>query len=257
MAATLDQIKELRELTGVSMMACKKALDESDGNIEKAIEILRKKGESKALDRAGRSTSQGVVSVKIDGGKAAMVSLLCETDFVARGDGFIALGESITEKLFKGEIGVTDKELSEVKDAVLKMGENVQIGDMSLIEGDVIGSYIHSNKKIGVLVALEGGNVELAKDIAMHAAATNPRVVSPDEISDELVNKEKEIWREQLKQEGKTGDIVDKIMIGKEKKFREENALTKQVFVKDADKTIEQLLSAGGAKIKAFVRFGI
>lgn len=256
MEISIEMIKELREATGVSMMACKKALEEADGDFEKAIDVLRKKGEAKAADRATRSTGEGVIAVKGDGKKMAMVKLGCETDFVARGDDFVALADGLAEKLLKGEIALDTRDLPEVKDAMLKMGENVQIVDMALLEGDILGEYIHSNKRIGVVVALEGGNAELAKDIAMHVAATNPQVVTPDEVSQELVDKEKEIWADQLKNEGKPAEIVEKIMIGKEKKFREENALIKQEFVKDTEKTIEQLLvSAGGARVKMFVRF--
>lgn len=257
MTVSLDDIKKLREATGVSMMSCKKALEESNGDFEKAIEILRKKGEAKALDRVGRSTSNGAVVVKSTNGKAALVQLECETDFVARGEEFLALVERISDKLLKGEIKPEDRDLPEIKDYAIKLGENVRIADMRVIEGENLGDYIHSNKKIGVLVSLKGGNKELARDIAMHVAATNPRVLSPEEISQDLVDKEKEIWSEQLKTEGKPAEMIDKIMMGKEKKFREENALIKQVFVKDSEKTIEQLLKSAEAEIREFVRFAI
>jgi len=144
-----------------------------------------------------------------------------------------------------------------MKDAFVKLGENIQIGDKKVLEGDMIGSYIHSNSRIGVLVSLDGGNAELAKDIAMHVAATNPQCISPDQVSDELVEKEKEIWKDQLAQEGKPAEIMDKIMMGKEKKFREENALVKQAFVKDPEKTIEQLLQEAGATVKDFGRIEV
>jgi len=257
MAVTLDQIKELREMTGVSMMACKKALEEATGNLENAIDILRKKGEAKAIDRSVRATHQGVVSIETSGKKAAIVKLACETDFVSRGDDFIALVDSLAEKLLKGEISEGDTELKEVKDVRLKTGENVQIGGMKVVEGDVLGFYVHSNKKIGTIVALKGGSQELAKDIAMHVAATNPACISPDEVSQELVDREKEIWKDQLAQEKKPAEIIGKIMIGKEKKYREENALLKQVFVKNPEKTIEQLLTEASAKLESFYRLAI
>lgn len=257
MAVTLDQIKELREATGVSMMACKAALEESNGDTTKAVEILRKKGEAKAADRSERSTSQGVIVVKAGNDEMAMVKLLCETDFVARGDDFISLAAKIAEKLLNKEINVSDRDFPEVKDAVLRMGENIQVGEMTVVSGKVLGSYVHSNKKIGVIISLSGGNEEVARDIAMHVAATNPQVISPDEVSDELVAKEKEIWAEQLAKEGKPAEILEKIMIGKEKKFREENALIKQFFVKDPEKTIEQILTSAGATLEKFVRFAI
>jgi elongation factor Ts len=257
MAISIESIKKLREMTGVSMTACKSALEEANGDFENAIDVLRKKGEAKAVDRAARGTSQGAVFVKVGGGKAGMVLLGCETDFVARGEDYLVLGASIVEKLLNGSIKPEERELPEVKDAVLRLGENIVLSDMSLVEGDVIGDYVHSNKKIGVLVSLVGGTVELARDVAMHVAATNPAVISPEEISTELVDREKSIWAEQLKGEGKPAEIVEKIMLGKEKKFREENALLKQAFVKNPEQTIEQLLKDAGASVKTFVRFAV
>lgn len=257
MSITMEQIKELRDLTGVSMTACKSALEESGGDVEKAVEVLRKKGQAKAADRAERSTGQGAVVVKSHDGKTAMVELLCETDFVARGDDFLDVADKVADMLLDAKINVDDREIDIVKDAVLRLGENVQIGNMVLIPGDNVGDYVHSNRKIGVLVSLKGGSAELAKDLAMHVAATNPQVISPDEISGDLVEKERTIWTEQLAAEGKPQEIVEKIMLGKEKKFREENALLKQSFVKDPDKIVEDLLAGASAEIDSFVRFSI
>lgn len=257
MSVAIEDIKKLRDALGISMTVCKKALEESGGSFDGAIEVLRKKGEAKALERVGKSTGQGAIVVKSEGGKSAMVTLLCETDFVARGEDFLKLAESLADKLLVGKIKPEDRDLSEVKEAVLKLGESVKIGDMKLMEGKNVGNYVHSNKKIGVLVSLEGGGVEVARDVAMHIAATNPQVISPDEVPGDLVEKEKVIWTEQLKNEGKPAQIVEKIMLGKEKKFREENALIKQFFVKDPEKTIEQLLKQADATVKAFERFAI
>lgn len=257
MAISIEQVKELREATGVSMMACKKALEEADGDYDKAVDLLRKKGEAKAADRAARTTANGVVSIKSENGKAAMVELQCETDFVAQGDDFIALADALADKLLKGEIKPEDKDLPEVKEAIMKLGENVKIADMVVVEGDTLGDYIHSNRKIGVVVSMQGGNPELARDIAMHVAATSPEVLSPEDVAQESVDKEKEIWADQLKAEGKPEEIIDKIMMGKEKKFREENALVKQAFVKDPEKTIEGLLKEADAIVKGFERFSI
>lgn len=257
MSVTIEQIKSLRDQTGVSMSACKSALEEASGDFEKAIEILRKKGEAKAADRSERGTGQGAIVVKSDGTKVAMVALQCETDFVARGEDFLKLAGDLADKLLKGEVKPDDRDIPEVKDAVLRLGENVQVGQMALYEGENIGEYVHSNRKIGVLVSLTGGTPDLARDIAMHVAAVNPTVLSPEEISEDLVNKEKAIWTDQLKSEGKPAEIVEKIMMGKEKKFREENALVKQMFVKSPDKSIEQLLNEASAKINSFVRFNV
>jgi elongation factor Ts len=257
MTVSIEDLKKLRDLTGVSMTACKKALEEANGNIDDAVDVLRKKGTAKAADRSARSTAQGAIVVRTAEGKAAMVQLLCETDFVAIGDDFLNLANSVADKLLAGEITVDEKELPEVTDAGLKLGENIKIGEMKIFEASNVGDYVHSNRKIGVLVSLTAGDSETARDIAMHVAATNPQVISPDEISDEMVNKEKSIWEEQLKNEGKPAEIMEKIMMGKEKKFREENALLKQAFVKNPDQTIEDLLSASGATLEGFVRFTV
>ncbi len=256
MSVSIDQIKDLRDRTGVSISACKQALEEAEGDFEKAVEVLRKKGEAKAAARAERGTNHSAVAVKVEGGKGAIVELECETDFVAMDGSFLELAESIADKLLKGEIKPDDRDLPEIKEAGLRLGENIQIGNMALIEGDNIGEYVHSNRKIGVLVSLKGGNDNLGKDIAMHVAATAPQVVSPDEVDDSLVSKEKEIWAEQLKSEGKPEEIIGKIMMGKERKFREENALVKQDFVKNPEKTIEDLLKEAEAEVLSFVRFG-
>lgn len=187
-----------------------------------------------------------------------MVKLLCETDFVSRSDEFVAIADKLADKLFKGEIKEDEKDVQEVKDSALKTGENIQVGEMKVVEGEKLGVYVHSNKKIGVIVVLSGGDEGVAKDVAMQVAATNPVCISPDEVPQEAVDKEKEIWKEQLANEGKPEAIVEKIMIGKEKKFREENALIKQLFVKDNEKTVEQLLAAnGGMKVEKFVRMAI
>ena len=257
MTVTIDQIKKLREMTGVSMTVCKKALEETNGDFDEAINVMRKKGEAKAADRAERSTSNGCVNILSNDSHSSMTLLLCETDFVARGDDFVDLLDHVNAKLFNGEITESDTELDIVKDAAIKLGEKLVIGGLKTYSDGIIGTYLHSNKSIGVLTKLEGGSVALAKDIAMHIAAMNPSVISPDEVSEESVLKEKEIWVEQLKNEGKPAEIIEKIMLGKEKKFREENALLKQAFVKNPEKTIEQLLSESSATIKEFTRFAV
>jgi len=253
MTVTLDQIKKLRNETGVSTMACKKALEEADGDHGKAIELLRKKGEAKAADRADRSTSQGVVAIAEEDGKAAMVTLACETDFVAKNEDFIAEAKALADKvLAEGE----ETDLSgTVSELTIKLGEKIDVPAQTIVEGTNIGTYVHSNNKIGVAVVLSGEDNELAKDVAMHIAAMNPMYISPEEVPAEDIEKEKEIWRDQLQQEGKPENIWDKIMEGKEKKFRNENALLKQDFVKDPEKTIEQLLEE--VVIESFERFSL
>ena len=210
-------------------MMCKKALEEAGGDEEKAIEILRKNGASAAAKKAERDQSEGSVFSASSDGKAAIVRIDCETDFVARDDNFKALGQ---------EAAVDEK----IPALVQKLGENITLGKMELAEAAVSGVYVHSNGKIGVAIGLSGGSEDLAKDIAMHAAAMNPLYVLPEEVSEEELNKEREIWKDQLAAEGKPAEIMDKIMAGKEKKFREENALTTQEFVKEPGKLVGELL---------------
>lgn len=253
MTVTIDQIKELREETGVSTMACKKALEETNGDKEKAIELLRKKGEAKSAERADRSTGEGVIAIAEGEGKVAIAKLGSETDFVAKNEDFIAGAKDIAQKVLdEGESFDAAAVASELS---LKLGEKIDAGEKKLVEGPIVGSYVHSNNKIGVAVTMDGGTNEQARDIAMHVAAMNPAYLTPEEVSQEAIDKEKGIWTDQLKSEGKPENIWDNIMQGKEKKFREENALTKQPFVKNPEQTVEQF--AGDAKITGFARLEI
>lgn len=248
-------VMDLRNKTGVSMMACKKALVEAEGDEDKAIEILRKRGEAKSADKADRATGEGAVAIAQSGGKACIVAVRCETDFVARNDDFIALAQSIAERyLNEGESAQETNETA-VKEAVNTLGENIQLGGHAIVEAAVLGGYVHSNRKIGVVIGLDTGSEDQAKDVAMHAAAMSPVVISPDEVTDEIVAKEKEIWTEQLKNEGKPENIVANILVGKEKKFREEGALMTQAFVKNPEQTIGQFLNGG--KVVEYVRLAI
>lgn len=245
-------VMELREKTGVSMMACKKALQEASGDFEKAIEVLRKSGAEKAIKKADRETGEGAVAVA----GHAVVSVRCETDFVARNEQFLAFLQHLAEVADKDGAAAAEK-LFETERAglVAKLGENISFGEARVLTGGtVVGSYVHSNRKFAGIVALEGGNDELARDLAMHVVASSPEVLTPEEIPASLVSKEKEIWTDQLKREGKPEAIIEKIMLGKEKKFREENALIKQPFVKNQEITVEALLGQSGAKAAGFLR---
>jgi len=249
-------VASLRQRTGVSMMECKKALDEAQGNEEKAIEILRKRGIAQMAKKAARDQFEGLIFLAQKAGTSALVMLKCETDFVARDDNFRKAGAAFAETLLeKGEDGLKTLAETTVPELVQKLGENISIGEMHLVSGSTLGTYLHTNSKIGVVISLTGGTADMARDIAMHAAALNPLVVSPTEVTAEKVEKEKEIWREQLKKEGKPEAMFDKIMLGKEKKFREENALLKQPFVKDPTKSVEQFL--GDAKVEKYVRLAV
>jgi len=256
MNISASAIASLRARTGVSISACKEALEEAGGDEEKAIELLRKRGLSQAAKKAAREQAEGLAFLAEEGNAIAIVLLRCETDFVARDDNFQATGKEIASALLKdGEAAAKAKAESLIPELVQKLGENITLGEMHLVDGATTGSYLHSNAKIAVAIALEGGSKEHARDVAMHAAALSPKVVSPEEVTNDLVEKEKEIWKEQLAKEGKPEAMWDKIMMGKEKKFREESALLKQAFVKDPSQTIEQYL--GDAKVTKYVRVSV
>lgn len=255
MAITASQVNSLRQRTGIGMMECKKALDEAGGDEEKAIEILRKSGAAKAAKKADRETSEGVIVTKVEGDKAAIVKLLCETDFVTKNEEFKAIADTAADMaLSDGAEAAKNSQEEPIKALIAKLGENMSL-DIRVLEGEGIGGYVHSNCKIGTLVNLKSADIEKARDVAMHVTAMDPKVVRPEEVSDEEVSKEKEIWKDQLAKEGKPEEIMGKIMEGKERKFREEHALMKQSFVKDSDKTIEEYLS--GNEVTEFIRMSI
>jgi elongation factor Ts len=252
MSITASQVNELRQRTGVSMMACKKALEEAKGNEEKAIDILRKKGEAKAAEKAGRETKQGLIVTKIKGNKAVIISQYCETDFVAKNKEFVAIANNAAEKALKDGINKAKDEADKaLKELFTKLGENMSI-EIDLLEGEGLAEYVHTNSKVGTIVNLKSSDAEKARDIAMHITAMNPTVIKPEDLPEDVVVKEREIWTEQLKQEGKPEAIIGKIMEGKEKKFREESALIKQSFVKDQEKTVEEYLE--GNSVTTFLR---
>ncbi|WP_075186726.1 translation elongation factor Ts [Teredinibacter haidensis] len=266
MAVTATLVKELRERTSLGMMECKKALVETDGDIELAIENLRKASGLKAAKKADRTAAEGVVAAKIaeDGSYGVVVEVNSETDFVARDDGFLAFVSSVTDKAFAAKAGsvgvILDDEMENTRQALVqKIGENINIRRVQLVEAanGVVGAYVHSNNRIAVLVELSGGTVELAKDVAMHVAAVNPQVVNPSDMSEDLVNKEKEIIKAQPDMAGKPEQIVEKMMTGRINKFLKENSLVEQPFVKDPDQTVGALVKAGGAEAVSFVRYEV
>lgn len=252
MPISAAQVMNLREKTGVSMMACKRALEESGGDETKAIDILRKRGEAKSAEKASRSTGEGVLAIAVSENKACMSVLRCETDFVARNPDFIKLAQERVDRYLKSGQAAQAENETAIKSAVNTLGENIQMGVFQATEAAVIGSYVHSNRKIGVVIGLDQGSAEQARDVAMHAAAMNPMVKYSEEIPPEVIAKEREIWTEQLKQEGKPSQIMEQILKGKEKKFREENALASQIFVKDNTMTVGKYL--GKSKIVQYVR---
>lgn len=253
MSITSEQVAKLRARTGSGILDAKNALEEAKGNEDLAIDILRKKGKAQAVKKADRAQSEGAVFVAASASKAALVQIKCETDFVGRSDVFLKFGQGLADKLLKEGKAAFDAYAAEkVPAAVLELGENISVGDVKEVGAPIVGTYVHSNRKIGVVVGLEGGTVEQASDVAMHGAAMNPMYVRPSDVSQEAVLKEKEIWKEQMKNDKKPPEIQEKIMLGKEKKFREENALLTQPFVKDQNQTVEKML--GAAKVKEYVR---
>lgn len=256
MPISASAVSSLRQRTGVSISACKDALEEAGGDEEKAIEILRKRGIAQAAKKAARDQREGRIFAEATDKKAAIILLGCETDFVARDDGLLSLGTDLVHVLLtEGKERSGEEAKKRMPEAVQKLGENISVVEAHLIESPVIGTYVHSNGKIGVVIGLNGGTQSMARDIAMHAAAMNPTVVSPEDVPEAAVVKEKEIWKEQLAKEGKPQQIIEKIMIGKEKKFREEHALLKQEFVKEPEKRVEEYL--GSVHIEHYLRLEV
>ncbi len=265
-AITASMVKELRERTSLGMMECKKALVESEGDIELAIENLRKASGLKAAKKADRTAADGVVSAKVaeDGSYALVVEVNSETDFVARDENFLNFVKVVTDKAFaekQTDIGaLMQGDLESARESLVqKIGENISVRRVRQLESSdgVIGAYVHSNNRIAVLTQLKGGNTELAKDISMHVAAVNPQVVKPEEMPADVVEKEKEIIKAQPDMEGKPAEIIDKMIGGRINKFLKENSLIEQPFVKNPDLTVGKLAKEAGAEVVAFVRFEV
>lgn len=256
------QVKELRERTGLGMMECKKALVESEGDMELAIDNLRKSSGLKAAKKAGRVAADGVVRVGVSQGRGTLVEVNSETDFVARDDNFSAFADQVigaAATLDGTDVAVLMAGgLEDARSALVqKIGENISVRRIAKVSGTVIGSYVHSNQRIGVLVAMDGGSDELAKDIAMHVAAVNPMVVNGDDVPTDVVEKEREIFIAQAAESGKPADIIEKMVVGRIRKFLSEISLVEQPFVKNPDLTVGQLVSQQGAKVLSFVRFEV
>jgi len=255
MNITAAQVVSLRERTGVSMMSCKRALEEANGDEEKAIDILRKKGESKAAEKSARTMKEGIIITKVKGNKAVIVTQTCETDFVSGNEEFQAIAKETVETALKdGMDKAKDEADKKIKDLFTRLGENMSI-EVDILEGKGLAEYVHNNGKVGAIVDLATPDAEKARDIAMHITAMKPAVINPQDMPEDVVIKEREIWREQLKNEGKPENMLDKIMAGKEKKFREEQSLIKQSFIKDQEKTVEEYLS--GNIVNKFIRKAI
>ncbi|WP_444896533.1 translation elongation factor Ts [Microbulbifer sp. SSSA005] len=264
MAITASMVKELRERTGLPMMECKKALTAADGDIEKAIEDLRKASGLKAAKKAGRTAADGVVAAKVaeDGSYGVLVEVNSETDFVARDENFQAFVAKVVEKAFADRqqdvAALMEGELEAAREALVqKIGENIGVRRIELVEAPVVGAYVHSNNRIAALVALSGGEIELAKDVAMHVTAVNPQVNKPEDMPADVLEKEKDIIKAQPDMEGKPAEIVEKMMGGRIKKFLKENSLVEQPFVKNPDVSIGKLVKDAGADVVSFVRYEV
>ena len=275
MAITAQEVNKLRQMTGAGMMDCKKALTEAEGDFEKAIDILRKKGQKVSASRADRQTKEGtiVTSVSPDGTTGTLLSLTCETDFVAKNDGFVSFANTLLDLATKnaatsiGQIHALPYENITVAEKIIEMtgkiGEKIEISHYEVVKGEAVVPYIHSNGKLGVLVSLvnvNGASVEDAgKDVAMQIAAMNPVAVDKDGVDASTVQREIEVGKEQARQEGKPEEMLEKIAMGKLQKFYKENTLLSQAFVKDNSKSIAQYLDgvSKGMTVAAFKRISI
>jgi elongation factor Ts len=275
MAITAQEVNKLRQMTGSGMMDCKKALTEAEGDFEKAVDILRKKGQKVSASRADRETKEGVVvsSVSKDGTSGIMLSLTCETDFVAKNEEFGAFATTLLNMAVSNNCTSVDEILAlpfenistgeKIIEMTGKIGEKIEISHYVVIKAEAVVPYIHSNGKLGVLVALthtSGANVEEAgKDVAMQIAAMNPVAVDKDAVDASTIEREIEIGKDQARQEGKAEDMLEKIALGKLQKFYKENTLLSQAFVKDNSKTIAQYLDgvSKGLTVSEFKRISI
>lgn len=272
MAVTAALVKELRERTGLGMMECKKALVETDGDIEAAIDNLRKSGQAKAAKKAGRTAAEGIVIAKIsgDGKTGILLEVNSETDFVARDDNFLGFANQVADqvlasketdiaKLLESDYTAGGDSIETARSALVqKIGENIQVRRAYVLENaeGMVSSYVHGGK-IGVLVSLTGGNDELGKDVAMHTAAANPLVVESSQVDQATLDKEREIYSAQAAESGKPADIVAKMVEGRIAKFLKEVSLVDQPFVKDPDSTVGKLVKGAGAEVKGFIRIEV
>ena len=266
MAITALMVKELRERTGLGMMDCKKALEEASGDMELAIEALRKRSALKAAKKAGRTTADGLLGLQVadDARKGALVEVNIETDFAAKNVKFTGFvdevlaavfdsGETDVEKLLAGELGNRRDTL------IQEIGENVSVRRAAYLETAEgrIDAYLHSDRRKGALVELTGGNAEVGRDVAMHVTATNPLVVAGAQVSQEVLAKEREIYASQAAESGKPADIVEKMVEGRVRKYLAEVSLLDQPFVKNPDVKVGKLLKDAGAECRTFVRFEV
>lgn len=273
MAISAQSVKELRERTGAGMMDCKRALEETGGDMEKAIDLLRERGIAKAAKKSGRIAAEGLTATAVTGNVAAVVEVNCETDFVAKNPEFQTLVKDIAEHVVSQRPATVEEALEQpfkgagetlahvINEKISTIGENISFRRFALSEksdAGVFGAYLHMGGRIGVLVTLEGTQDEsLARDLGMHAAASNPRFANREEVSADEIEREREVLKNQALAEGKPANIVEKMVEGRLSKFFEEYVLVEQPFVKDPDKKVFALLKEAGASLKEFARFQV
>lgn len=273
MAITAKMVKELRENTGAGMMDCKKALTEADGDMEEAVNILRKSGSAQAAKKAGRVAAEGSTFVKAEGDQAVLIEVNCETDFVVKNETFQKLITDLATHILENNPADMDEAMKQtivtvndtveeyINSVVATIGEKITFRRFELLtktEQDAFGAYLHMGGSIGSLVVLEGTTDEAAaKDVAMHVAAVNPSYVSRDEVPEDEVNNERKILKEQALNEGKPEKIVEKMVEGRLGKFFEGICLLEQDFVKDPDMKVKQFVEDKGATVKEFVRYEV
>ena len=268
MSISASMVKELRERTGAGMMECKKALVETGGDMDASVELLRKSGQAKADKKSGRVAADGRIVIATDGLKAAMIEINSETDFVAKDENFAGYAEAVGASVLESDAADIDS-LADVKLAdgrsveeartalVAKVGENISVRRFVRLEAaDHLGSYAHG-ARIGAVVALQGGDDELARDIAMHVAATNPVCTDEDGVPADMLERERRIFAEQAAESGKPPEIIEKMIVGKLNKYLKEITLVGQPFVKDPDITVGKLLGNAGATVTGFVRYEV
>lgn len=257
MQITTEQVKELREATGVSVMQCKKALEEAGGDMEKALLILKKKSTEIAAKKSDREATVGYIAKAEKEGTGLLLTLRCETDFVAKNADFTTLADKLAMVALDGGKEAAEASAPElISSAIQKLGENIQLGDITSLSAPVIGIYVHDGR-MGTIVGLSGGTAELAKDIAMHIAAMNPEYKTRADVPADASEKVKALFAEEVANSGKPADIQEKMLAGKIDTFFKERTLMDQSFIKNPDMTIEKLLASGGATLVGFIRAAI
>jgi elongation factor Ts len=269
---TAADVKALREKSGAGMMDCKSALDEADGNVDKAMEVLRLKGLKGVTKREGRTTSNGLIVARVNGGTGWLVELACETDFVAKAPVFVALADKVADAIVAGGAKTLEAALSAnldgksiadaINDEAAIMGEKVELRRVAVAEGDAVDAYLHRTSKdlppqVGVLVAYSGSDAETAHDVAVHIAAFSPTALSRDEISAEVVATERRIAEETARNEGKPEAALVKIVEGRVNGFFKENVLLEQDFAKDTKLSVAKVLENAGITVSAFARMRV